>query len=557
MITIVLSERDFDYEIQALVNSFFPGGHSRIRIESETDIANLEDSGADGLASGGSDMLIRICMTMKEIAISVECRSEKKVGSVSVTGAEDWHKRAKKLAHPYRTYYKNELKKLLFLLLRDYPEESLPSAMRRKVPVWGTMTGVRPTKIAMNELLSIVSKEGSGQKLSAASEEQIRQNLQRDYLCSPRKAELASQIVSKEYQLLAQLPYENAYSLYIGIPFCPSTCLYCSFPSYSLEQFGHLTGDYLQALKREISAVAEVMKGRSLSAVYVGGGTPTTLSAAQLEELLAHVRHHYPLSDSCEFTVEAGRPDSIHRDQLQVLREVGVDRISVNPQTMQQKTLDLIGRRHTVTQTKEAFGLARDLGFSNINMDLIAGLPGEELSDFRDTLRQIQELKPDSITIHSLVIKRASRLRSILEEQAAVGQISVEELEKHRGEQMEQMLEFGQEFAGQQGYEPYYMYRQKNSAGHAGSSGQENIGFAIKGRECLYNILIMEEKQTIVAVGAGASTKLYHPNLGQVSRVENVKSVVDYIARVDEMIERKYQLLQENSCSIAKNGISV
>lgn len=555
MITIILSERDFDYEIQALVNSFFPGGHSRVLIQQEIDIADFSEySEEDGAARSVSGLLIRICMSMKEIFISVECQSVKLDRSATVTGAEDWHKRGKKLAHPYRTYYKNELKKLLFLLLRDYPEESLPSTLTRNIPVWGTMTGVRPTKIAMNALLSVISGEADGQKLSASLKKQVRQSLQREYLCSSQKAELAVQIVSKEYQLLEQLSYENAYSLYIGIPFCPSTCLYCSFPSYSLEQFGHLTGDYLQALKREISAAAGLMAGRSLSAVYIGGGTPTTLSAKQLEELLSHVRQQYPLSDACEFTVEAGRPDSICRNQLQVLREMGVDRISVNPQTMQQKTLDLIGRRHTVTQTKEAFCLARDLGFSNINMDLIAGLPGEEAEDFQDTLRQIHELDPDSVTIHSLVIKRASRLRSILEEQAAIGRISVEELEQHRGEQMEQMLELGKHFAQQYGYEPYYMYRQKNSAGHAGSSGQENIGFARKGRECLYNILIMEEKQTIVAVGAGASTKLYHPELGQVSRVENVKNVVDYITRVEEMIERKYQLLRENT-SAARNAL--
>lgn len=590
MITIILSERDFDYEIQALVNSFFPGGRSKVLIEPEmevsefsrTDSAVRSDSAVscDSAAKSDAGLLIRLCMSMKEIYIRVECQSVKRDGSVSVTGAEDWHKREKKLAHPYRTYYKNELKKLLFSLLRDYPEESLPSGLTRKIPVWGTMTGVRPTKIAMDALISVISKQDGqdvfdsisgedrqnvsasisgedrqsvsasisredGENCLAMSEEQVKQNLQRDYLCSSRKAELAVQIVSKEYQLLEQNSYENAYSLYIGIPFCPSTCLYCSFPSYSFEQFGHLTGDYLQALKREISAVAEMMKGKSLSCIYIGGGTPTTLSAQQLGELLSHVRQLYPLSDSCEFTVEAGRPDSTTREKLQVLREMGVDRISVNPQTMQQKTLALIGRKHTVAQTKEAFHLARDLGFSNINMDLIAGLPGEGTEDFQDTLRQLQELSPDSITIHSLVIKRASRLRSILEEQAAVGGISVEELERHRGEQMEQMLEIGHDFVQQYGYEPYYMYRQKNSAGHAGSSGQENIGFAKPGKECLYNILIMEEKQTIMAAGAGASTKWYHPKLKQVSRVENVKSVTDYIERVEEMIERKYQLLQE------------
>ncbi|MDE6567606.1 MAG: coproporphyrinogen dehydrogenase HemZ, partial [Lachnospiraceae bacterium] len=280
--------------------------------------------------------------------------------------------------------------------------------------------------------------------------------------------------------------------------------------------------------------------------IYIGGGTPTTLSAEQLRELILHVKSCYPVSENCEFTVEAGRPDSITREKLMALREQGLDRISVNPQTMQQKTLDLIGRRHTVGETEEAFRLARELEFSNINMDLIIGLPGETVSDFQDTLNRIQALDPDSITIHSLVIKRASRLRSVLEEQAAAAGKSVEELERGRGEQMEQMLLLGEKFAMEHGYKPYYMYRQKNSAGHAGSTGQENIGFARPGSECLYNILIMEEKQTIVAVGAGASTKLYHSDLGQVSRVENVKSITDYIDRVEEMVNRKYHFLLQN-----------
>lgn len=245
------------------------------------------------------------------------------------------------------------------------------------------------------------------------------------------------------------------------------------------------------------------------------------------------------MDTSVEFTVEAGRPDSITEDKLLALRECGVDRISVNPQTMQQKTLDLIGRRHTVDQTIQAFELARKLGFTNINMDLIIGLPGEELSDFEDTLRQVGQLAPDSLTIHSLVIKRASRLRSVLEEQGALG-----ETEQIRGRRMEQMLARGEQFAGEQGYLPYYMYRQKNSAGHAGSGGQENIGYAKPGSECSYNILIMEEMQSIVALGAGASTKKYHSDRGQVSRIENVKSVTDYISRVDEMIERKRHALE-------------
>lgn len=488
MITISLSERDFDYEIQALVNSFFPGERSRIVVHAQD--GNKEDQ-TERILQSEDTLCIDIAMSMHYIQIKVKSDSGPiRVGQSEVTGEEDWHKHAGKTTHPYRTCYKNQLKKLLFMLLRDYPKEYLASMSDRRIPAWGTMTGVRPTKLAMNQILS------------GASEEQARKELRETYLCSPDKVELGMQIAQKEAALLEKINYEKGYSLYIGIPFCPTTCFYCSFPSYPLDRFGHLIEEYLQALKKEISAVADAMADRPLSSIYIGGGTPTALSAQQLQELIAHVRACYPVRDSYEFTVEAGRPDSITRDKLQILRDMSVDRISVNPQTMQQRTLDLIGRRHTVEETKSMFHLARELKFTNINMDLIIGLPGENISDFRDTLRQVGELHPDSVTIHSLVIKRASKLRTVLEEQAALGQISVEGLEKQRGMQMESMLQTGQEFAASYGYEPYYMYRQKNSAGHAGSTGQENIGYAHPGKECLYNILIMEEKQTILAVGA-------------------------------------------------------
>ena len=226
----------------------------------------------------------------------------------------------------------------------------------------------------------------------------------------------------------------------------------------------------MAALQREIKGTAKLMQGKRLTSVYMGGGTPTTLSPEQLRTVIKTMQEYFPMDTSVEFTVEAGRPDSITEDKLLALRECGVDRISVNPQTMQQKTLDLIGRRHTVDQTIQAFELARKLGFTNINMDLIIGLPGEELSDFEDTLRQVGQLAPDSLTIHSLVIKRASRLRSVLEEQGALG-----ETEQIRGRRMEQMLARGEQVAREQGYLPYYMYRQKNSAGHAGSGDRKSV----------------------------------------------------------------------------------
>ena len=276
---------------------------------------------------------------------------------------------------------------------------------------------------------------------------------------------------------------------------------------------------------------SQIFKDKELASIYIGGGTPTALDAGQLSRLLDALHRYFPVGKSIEFTVEAGRPDSITEEKLKVLHGYGTGRISVNPQTMQQKTLDIIGRRHTARQAADAFNLARKTGFGNINMDLITGLPGENIKDFQDTLSQIKELAPDSLTIHSLVVKRASKLREKIQEDGAE--------DGSRALYMEEMFNLGQQFAKENGYHPYYMYRQKNSAGCVGSTGQENVGYAKEGKECLYNILIMEEKQTILALGAGASTKLYHVGTGQTERIENVKNVSGYIGRIGEMIGRK------------------
>ncbi len=524
MIDIILSEKDFDYELQVLVNSFFPGQKCFVWTEGEEKQGKgqlpLTGDNLDGI--GSWRLVIRIFLGQGEIAISVLGNGFSQSRNVLVDRRGDWHKHRDRSAHPYRTYYKNELKRLLFYMLRDWPEETLPAGVTKRIPAWGTMTGVRPTRIPMQALLS---GKGIGQ---------IRQDLERWYCCTREKRELCLETALREAELLKGIDYKDGYSLYIGIPFCPTTCLYCSFPSYPCGQDGKLIEDYLEALKKEMAAVSGQCRGRRLTSVYVGGGTPTALSAGQLAGLLSYAEQYFPVEEGCEFTVEAGRPDSITKEKLAVLRGYGASRISVNPQTMQQKTLALIGRRHTVADTVQAFCLAREMGFSNINMDLIAGLPGETVDDFFDTLRQIRELGPDSVTVHSLVVKRASRLRSLLDEAGGLA-----EAENLREGKMDRMFSLAWQFASEEGYFPYYMYRQKNAAGYAGSSGQENIGYARKGKECLYNILMMEEMQTVVALGAGASTKKYHAGRGIVSRIENVKNVDSYISRVDEMIQRK------------------
>ena len=399
------------------------------------------------------------------------------------------------------------------------------SAQLNKTLPWGYLTGVRPSKIAYTLL-----EKG-------ADREQILEEFTKKHLVSEKKAQLALQVAQTEKSILEKMDYKKGYSLYIGIPFCPTTCLYCSFTSYSLAAYQSKVQPYLEALLKEMKYVSEAMRGRRLDTVYFGGGTPTTLSAGQLDMLLTELERQFDLSACRELTVEAGRPDSITYEKLCVLKAHHVDRISINPQTMNQQTLDLIGRRHTVEQIEEAFALAGKAGLDNINMDMILGLPGENKEMVQHTLEKIKALAPESLTVHSLAIKRAAALNIWREKYLDLQMDNSDEI-----------VSMAADYAHQMGHQPYYMYRQKNMAGNF-----ENVGYSKPGLECIYNILIMEEKQTIIAMGAGASTKIVFQNeteggqAGRIERIENVKDVTNYIQRIDEMIERKRKLFSENN----------
>uniref|UniRef100_UPI0040270855 coproporphyrinogen dehydrogenase HemZ n=1 Tax=Lachnospira sp. TaxID=2049031 RepID=UPI0040270855 len=399
------------------------------------------------------------------------------------------------------------------------------SAQLNKTLPWGYLTGVRPSKIAYTLL-----EKG-------ADREQILKEFTKKHLVSEKKAQLALQVAQTEKSILEKMDYKNGYSLYIGIPFCPTTCLYCSFTSYSLAAYQSKVQPYLEALLKEMKYVSEAMRGRRLDTVYFGGGTPTTLSAGQLDMLLTELERQFDLSACRELTVEAGRPDSITYEKLCVLKAHHVDRISINPQTMNQQTLDLIGRRHTVEQIEEAFALAGKAGLDNINMDMILGLPGENKEMVQHTLEKIKALAPESLTVHSLAIKRAAALNIWREKYLDLQMDNSDEI-----------VSMAADYAHQMGHQPYYMYRQKNMAGNF-----ENVGYSKPGLECIYNILIMEEKQTIIAMGAGASTKIVFQNeteggqAGRIERIENVKDVTNYIQLIDEMIERKRKFFSENN----------
>lgn len=486
MIIVRLNRPEFEYDIHSLVKAFYPKQDVSVTAEEKT----YEEPAVWEMQLSYLDNSIRIAWWEN----GEEAAHELPGREFSVDFSD-------------RSAVKNTLKQNLYEMLSGYTGESLP---------WGTLTGIRPTKIPMKLL-----EEG-------ADRDAIASYMKETYLASDEKIRLSIDIAERELKLLSKIDYENGYSLYIGIPFCPTTCLYCSFTSYPLSAWAKRVDAYLDALEYEIDYVAVKFAGKRLNAIYIGGGTPTTLEPYQLDRLIRKIKCSFDLSDCLEFTVEAGRPDSITREKLLVLRRHGISRISINPQTMKDETLRLIGRHHTVEQTRESFLLARELGFDNINMDLILGLPGEDLTDVRRTMEQIRELEPDNITVHSLALKRAARLNMFKENYKDYRMVNTQE-----------HMELVASCAREMGLSPYYLYRQKSMAGNL-----ENVGYAAHGKAGVYNILIMEEKQTIVACGAGSITKRVSSD-GRIERCENVKDVALYIEKIDEMIDRKRRLLAE------------
>ena len=475
MIYIQLNEDNFEYDIYSLVKAFYPKEEVKISTEPTPEDAGLLFS----MQVNYSDNVLTL--DGREIEIDYSDRPDTK----------------------------NRLKLAIY--------ESLSKRTGKELP-WGTLTGIRPTKISL------------GMIEDGADDEAIASYMKDTYRTSDAKINLSLQVSHKEHELLSKIDYDNGYSVYIGIPFCPSTCLYCSFTSYPIGLWKKKLDDYLDAVEKEMAFTAESCKEKSLTTIYIGGGTPTSLDEEHLEKLLTLVDKYFDTKSLLEYTIEAGRPDSITYEKLQIMKNHPVSRISINPQTMNQKTLDLIGRFHKVEDIHRVYGWARELGFDNINMDLILGLPGETIEDVKYTLDEVEKMAPDNLTVHSLALKHSARLN-----------IDRESYDDYLIENSQTHMDICLDCAHHMGMNAYYLYRQKNMAANL-----ENIGYATPGKEGLYNILIMEEKQTIMALGAGCSCKFVADHGKTVTRCENVKDVQLYIDRIDEMIDRKRERLRED-----------
>ena len=401
----------------------------------------------------------------------------------------------------------HSVKRSIYFMFSKMTERTLP---------WGILTGIRPAKIV------------SGLLDSGKSEGEALSHLISKYLVTPEKAALSLQVALTEKKILAESAPDN-YSLYVGIPFCPSKCLYCSFTSFPIAKYEYLVYEYINRLKLEMDHAVETFAGTKLENLYIGGGTPTSIDDRSFEELLKALSERFDIESLREFTVEAGRPDTITENKLDIMKRYGVSRISINTQSINDKTLLAIGRKHSATDFFTAFELARQKGFDHINIDVILGLDGENREDVIKTFDSICLLNPEEITVHTLAVKRASRLKEELAERNLA-----------QADLMEEFLNISKSYMDNFAYKPYYMYRQKNMLGNF-----ENVGYGKNNNFGIYNVAIMEEVQNIIAIGAGSVSKFVNRATDRIERSFNVKDIDGYMQRIEEMLIRKTAVLNK------------
>ena len=424
-----------------------------------------------------------------------------------------------KMSFQYKEYFKeeslgedikNSLRRFLFLCLRDLTNDIYP---------WGILIGIRPSKIALKLI-----KEGK-------TEEEIIEIFKEKYVAHADKAKLCIDVAKAEERIVNK--DTNTIAVYIGMAFCPTKCMYCSFTSNPIGTHKKMVMPYVESLMKEIREISRYVKEKNLNVetVYFGGGTPTSVSDGEFMMVMDEIYNGFIKDGNVkEFTVECGRPDTLNKNKLQTMKDCNVTRISINPQTMNDKTLKLIGRTHSSEDIKEKFKMAREMGFDDINMDIIIGLPGEGHAEILHTKEELIKLKPDSITVHGLALKRGSIMYENFGLRKGIPVTPHEEIVK--------MYEESKNLAEELGLSPYYMYRQKNMVGN-----MENLGYAKEGSECIYNIQMIEERQTIIALGAAAVSKVVFLEEDRLERFPNLKDLHEYVTRIDEMIERKKELL--------------
>lgn len=478
---LVLNNRSFQYETENLIRVFF--------VNEPIVLSDSPIQGENGVTAFADEkrISVRLVLDNKEY-----------------TGDEPIDFSLKNDEDTVTSYTERKLELMLFALLKK---------ARGYTPSWGILTGVRPAKL----MTKLVEKYGSQRAVAYFTDE---------LKVSEKKAALALGVAETEKPII-DLSDEKSFSLYISIPFCPTRCSYCSFVSHSNEKAKKLIPDYVRLLCREIEYTADIVGqlGLRLESVYMGGGTPTALDAGSLKTVTDAIVNAFDLSACREFTIEAGRPDSITEEKLQVIKACGAKRISINPQTFNDDVLREIGRRHSSQTTVDSMLLARRCGFDNINMDIIAGLPTDTVESFENTVDRVLSFSPENITVHTLALKRSSTL--VTEDKA-----------RGDGEAADKMLSVASQKLTENGYIPYYMYRQSKCLGNL-----ENVGWAKKGRECLYNVFMMEECHTVLAVGAGAVTKLKNPYYNEIERIFNYKYPYEYISNFSEIQKRKDKII--------------
>lgn len=494
MIDLYVDNKSFAHELAELLRAFMP--------DKKVNILDRQDN----LPQNSLGVEVNICSKSEEIHIYSRLLNR---GKTIDRAHEILKKRPSERDELLeKRYTKNAAKRCVYSMIATYTGKELE---------WGILTGIRPTKI-VNEMLD----EGK-------CEDKISEILAQEYIISRSKANLLMETVNQQRDILLQNS-EKKISLYINIPFCTTKCLYCSFPSDTIERCEEILGSYVDALIYEMRYILErvLAHGNRVQTIYIGGGTPTSLHAHYLDRLLSEIEAMLQPNME-EYTVEGGRPDSLTIEKLHILKEHGVNRISINPQTMNEQTLKKIGRAHTPDDIIKCFEAAREIGFDSINMDVIVGLPGEGLEDIEETMRKIYYLSPDNLTIHTLAIKRGSPLRERLSEYKFADEFLADK-----------MLDECTRWAKKMDMLPYYLYRQKYILGNL-----ENIGYARPNKRCVYNIQMMEERQTILGFGAGGMSKIFYESENRIERVANVRDHTQYIERIDEMIDRKLNVIGE------------